>query len=124
MPCVPPSFYSLALANFFVKKKSSHCYFFFISQGELNVQLHILNERRKKSVLNEPFIGGAKWKVWNLASRKYQDPLEAGMKSLSLASQLCVSIHNPAPKPQRRTADTPMAWPMQIYGVQLRALLS
>jgi len=58
----------------------------------------------KESAVNGPFIGGAKWKVWNLASRKYRDPLEAGMKSVSLASQLCLSIHNPAPKPQPRAA--------------------
>lgn len=100
------SFLLSSCTSQFKKKKAAIVIFNFISQGELNFQLHI-NERtnvEKKSVLNGPFIGGAKLKVWNLASRKYQDPLEAAMKSLSLASQLCVSSHNPAPKPQRRTA--------------------
>lgn len=75
--------------------------------GKFNFQLHIIkikNKSHKESAVNGPFIAGAKWKAWNLASRKYRDPLEAGMKSVSLASQLCVSIHNPAPKPQPRAA--------------------
>lgn len=61
MPCVPPSFYRPALTNL-KKKKAAIVIFNFISQGELNFQLHI-NERtnvEKKSVLNGPFIGGAK----------------------------------------------------------------